>query len=154
MLLVAGLVVGLGAAACGGSVASEDGAPAADPAESDITKLVNDLSAKQQRDALDSLNGACGDAWCEGDLQIDFKKITCSFKSKTCVVSANVIDEGKKDGPSDDLVYPRTCKIKGVASYKEIIEYNNFGGADLTTPGFDKADACATDLENGIKVRP
>ena len=152
--LVSLLVASAAVVACASPTSSSDASDVAPVAtDSDLTKAHNDLSAAQQQLILDKLNDHCGDSWCEGDLDWDFQKITCNFGSQTCTFTAKMTDPGDSDGPADDRVFFRSCKMTKIAKFESIIETAANGYQDLTDDFYGKADDCATKLEDTIPKR-
>ena len=141
----------LALAACGGSsapaeaVTDDVGADAAEvisaadadaEAEADVKADRASLTAAQASTVLKSIDDTCGDTWCEGEYNYNFKRISCDFGAKRCTLSADVITY---DTPPKK--FPRACRMTGISSYAAMVQTTG-GYASLTTRFFDKVSTC------------
>ena len=138
--------------ACAANSTSPDVRDDVQPVEatSDISKAANDLTSAQQKLVLNLLNDHCGDSWCEGEYDLDFQKITCSFSAKTCTFTVKITDPGTQDSTADDKIYFRACKMTKLDKFDSLVETSGNGFQDLTDGFYDKADACEGKLEGSL----
>ena len=103
-----------------------------------------DLTADQAKLILNSIDDHCGDAWCEGDFDFDFKAITCTFSKGTCSLDMVLTgDDGTKS-------FPESCEMTAVTGYDQMIEKFANGFQDMTDGFFEKVDACITSAEDKV----
>ncbi len=61
------------------------------------------------KSVLKTLNGLCGDVWCEGDYSIDFRRFNCNFNKAVCVVKFTMQEHGE----GRHAKMKRTCVLSG-----------------------------------------
>jgi hypothetical protein len=108
----------------------------------------NSLTSKQASQVLLLIDDACGDAWCEGDYEWAFKKMSCHFDLGTCTMTAMLTMPASGSTPAAS--YWRSCKMRGIRSFKSMVHTYANGFQALTDTMFTKVDACATKMEDSI----
>ena len=144
MILGTCLLVG-----CASSTAPEETAGDVGQAEGEALSAPHALTATQAKKALDSMNDHCGDAWCEGDFDLDFTKLVCDFGAKTCTFTVTITDPGETDSKSDDRTFVRSCKMTQLASYSDLMKTSG-SFLDMTDAFFDKVGDCVAKVEDTI----
>jgi len=105
-------------------------------ADADIKADRASLTSAQQTIVLKAIDDICGDTWCEGDFNFEFKRLACDFSAKRCTLSANVITY---DTPAKK--YPRACRMTGITSFSSMV--TKVGSYyELKQPFFDKVSTC------------
>jgi hypothetical protein len=140
------LVVG-----CASSAAPEETAGDVGDGQA-LSAAHTDLSAPQSKSALGSMNDHCGDAWCEGDFDLDFTKLVCDFTAKTCTFTVTVTDPGETDAKTDDRTFIRSCKMTALSSYADLMEKTGTF-EDMTDGFFQKVDDCVAKVESSIPTK-
>lgn len=110
------------------------------------------LTAKQAKAVLSELNDLCGDSWCEGDYLWDFKKIKCKFGDQTCTLTMMVTDWGIEEEGTEDIIYWRSCKMKGIGAHEEMVKGEGIA-ANLTDAFVDIVNECVERIEKNIPPR-
>jgi hypothetical protein len=137
---------------CGGDAMTAHGTQAPDvqvteegieDAKADRSITTNDLTAKEAKNVLETIDSACSDAWCETDFGFQFKRIVCKMSTASCTLTMVLTQ------PEDGGSAWKACKIGGFSGYDSLIEQRTTpDGLDfLTTSFFDGVDACITLLE-------
>lgn len=91
------------------------------------------LTGAQQRAVLDSIDDACGDSWCEGDLRFDFRTFTCDRVHRTCTL-------GLRLAPYTDGTphwYWRSGKVSGFTRFGQMVTTSQDGQQTLTPAFYD-----------------
>jgi hypothetical protein len=97
-----------------------------------------DLTSDIQALVLDNLNDMCGDSWCEGDADLRFTALSCTYGTGACVLSVKV----KRNRTTTDA----SCALKDVTKFGDIVETAANGFQDLTEPFVAKIDTCTANL--------
>lgn len=99
----------------------------------------NSLTTAQQKAALFQLNQICGDTWCDGDWNFEFKKIVCHWSAGTCTTTALI-------WPYTDAhpvpVYWRSCKIAGLHHFTDLVDTAANGYQSIDQGFYDKMTTC------------
>lgn len=111
-------------------------------AESDATEAAKSdatgLTAAQARQVLELLDSTCGDTWCEGDFNWQFKKIVCTFGQKRCTLTMLIDDR-------EDLSVWRSARITNVSSFATLVRNGEL------RPGFyDKVNRAISLIEDAL----
>jgi hypothetical protein len=105
-------------------------------ADADIKADRASLTSSQQTIVLKAIDDTCGDTWCEGEFNYEFKRLACDFGAKRCTLSANVVTY---DTPAKK--YPRACRMTGITGFSAMV--TKVGTYyDLKQPFFDKVSTC------------
>lgn len=100
--------------------------------------FANDLSQEQEDFVLGKIDDICGDTWCEGDFDSEFKQLDCDFASSACTLKFDYIWYLYADDSSEvtgELRKRQSCELTGVASYEYMLEdILNSGYITLSEP--------------------
>jgi hypothetical protein len=106
------------------------------------TTSSNDLTEAQEQEVLDQIDDACGDAWCEGDLDYRFIHFKCNFADKRCTLTAKTADTTKRP---KKWTAQQTCTMKQITRYEDVIETASNGFKSLKD--WEKVDECVSSFE-------
>jgi hypothetical protein len=111
----------LAAAGCGGAQSLSTEVAEANPADLDVKEDAThkNLTVAQRKQVLFQLNQICGDTWCDGDWEFDFKKIVCKLDLGTCTWTALITPSVPVPKPVP--VYWRSCKVSGVHAFSDLV---------------------------------
>lgn len=116
--------------------------------DGDKADAANSLSSARSSLVLTLLDDACGDAWCEGDLEWTFKKLVCHFDVGTCTVTVLVTRPASNGVPPAS--FWRACKMTGLRRFPQLVDTAANGYQSLTDALFTKFDACASKIEASV----
>ncbi|HWU43883.1 MAG TPA: hypothetical protein VN132_10605 [Bdellovibrio sp.] len=108
------------------------------------------VSVQQQNKLLQVLDEACGDSWCEGNYDINFKAISCT--DSACSVKMNLelgIDEETfKQSPSPKF-FSAILYLTKTPAFVSLLSSDSFKHNQLTSEFFAEVDAAMTDVLTG-----
>lgn len=111
-------------------------------AESDATEAAKadatGLTPAQARQVLELLDSTCGDTWCEGDFNWQFKKLVCTFTQKRCTLTMLIDDR-------EELSVWRSARITNVSSFNTLVR-----NGDLRPGFYDKVNRAITLIEDRL----
>jgi hypothetical protein len=141
------LVVTLLFAGCAAQPPLETEVAEASAADADVKEDAahKDLTAKQQKAVLTQLNNICGDTWCDGDWEWNFKAITCKLDLGTCTWTALITPSVPVAKPVP--AYWRSCKVSGVHKFADLVTTAANGYQSLNQTYYDASTDCVFKIE-------
>jgi hypothetical protein len=143
MTLIVRFALVLLAAGCGGSPVAVE---TIDEAES-----ANSLTPPQAKTVLVLLGDACADAWCEGDYEWAFKKVSCRFSSGACTLTLLVKQDSGRHRRARS--FWRSCALHELGSFDALVETAANGYQSLKPGFFDQVDRCIGKIEATLAER-
>lgn len=77
------------------------------------------LTPQQEKVVLDSLNDACGDAWCEGEFNLEF--ISVKFQNKNGYENYVISLVAQNTYDKDSAKISVSCEIKNVQLIQDLV---------------------------------
>lgn len=111
----------------------------------------NDLASGDEKKVLTMLDDHCGDAWCEGDYDWQFKKLRCTYADASCTLTLFITDPAVDGQPA--RYFWRSCKMTGLPAWTSLVETFPNGYEDLTDGFFGKVSDCIDRLESRLPPR-
>lgn len=78
------------------------------------------LNQYQEQQALVAIDNICGDSWCEGEYDYNFKKLECSNNPGLCILDVEAFEWIGMD--RKQLVEEKSCLIENVESIEDIVK--------------------------------
>jgi hypothetical protein len=104
------------------------------------------LTPYQADEIIQVMNNVCGDTWCEGDYEFDFKTINCSAATQTCEIQLAVIDPTA--APVNGSLVPvaeEICNLENVKRYYDIV-----ARGELRSHVYEQLNGCISDIEGKL----
>ena len=91
---------------------------------------------------LEVIDNICGDTWCEGEFDFDFREIKIDEIERMALVDFSLI----LNRSTQTVRHDTTCAISNVSSFDDVIEFRN-GSLSLTDEFFKKLNLCISERE-------
>lgn len=112
----------------------------------------NALSPTQEQLALKLIDDICGDTWCSGDYNYDFRHLTCSAprgpRPGTCTLNLQLIP--REGVPSPRPFFNRTCTTGNFLAFDSLIATARNGYQYLQPSYYDALTECTTNIEAAL----
>jgi hypothetical protein len=86
--------------------------------------FADDLCRRDEKKVLFAIDQICGDTWCEGDSNFQFRKIRCNFKLGSCALEFRTAPWKNSDDEEYDWSKSKTCVLRNVESLDSLIDTN------------------------------
>ncbi|MBU6153594.1 MAG: hypothetical protein KGP28_04765 [Bdellovibrionales bacterium] len=107
--------------------------------------LADDLCRRDEKRVLFAIDQICGDTWCEGDYNFQFRRIRCNYTLGTCVLEYRTAP-WKSAGDEDyDWGKNRICVIRNVNSLDQLIRADQVA-ASLREGPYEQITTCIDHL--------
>ena len=106
-----------------------------------------ELSPTQEKIALKLIDDICGDTWCEGDYNFDFRALTCDSRQMTCTLRFQMFPWDTV--ASGSSAYSRSCETTGFSGFDSLVATSPNGYQSLVPSFYDALTTCIGNLEGG-----
>jgi len=103
------------------------------------------LSPTQEKTALKLIDDICGDTWCEGDNNFDFRALTCDLRRMTCTLRFQMFPWDTV--ASGSAAYSRSCETTGFSGFDSLVATAPNGYQSLVPSFYDALTTCIGKLE-------
>jgi hypothetical protein len=105
----------------------------------------DDLCRRDEKRVLFAIDQICGDTWCEGDYNFQFRKIRCNFTLGTCALEFRTAPW--KSGEDQDYNWGKSkfCVIRDVNSMDQLISTDR-PTAELKDAPYEQITECMNHL--------
>ena len=108
-----------------------------------------ELSPAQEKIALKLIDDICGDTWCEGDYNFDFRALTCDYRRMTCTLRFQMFPWDTV--ASGSSAYSRSCETTGFSGFDSLVATAPNGYQSLVPSFYDALTTCIGNLEGGSR---
>ena len=112
-----------------------------------LSSMANDLTSRQENEAVMRIDNICGDTWCGGDFDFSFETLNCDFKTQKCEFDFELIYyvwEGDSDEPTSELRTSYQCTLHEIPSYEYMVD----GKWNLSWVFYEKVTDCVSEGED------
>jgi hypothetical protein len=106
----------------------------------------DDLCRREEKKILFAIDQICGDTWCEGDYNFQFRKIRCNFTMGTCALEFRTAPWKSGNDEEYDWSKSKVCVIRNVNSMDQLISTDR-PTAELRNDPYEQITACIDHLE-------
>ena len=108
-----------------------------------------DLSPTQEKITLKLIDDICGDTWCEGDYNFDFRALTCDLRRTTCTLRFQMFPWDT--AASGSSAYSHSCETTGFSGFDSLVATAPNGYQSLAPSFYDALTTCIGKLEGGSR---
>ena len=106
-----------------------------------------ELSPSQEKIALKLIDDICGDTWCEGDYNFDFRALACDLRRMSCTLRFQMFPWDTV--ASGSSAYSRSCETTGFSGFDSLVATAPNGYQSLVPSFYDALTTCIGKLEGG-----
>ena len=107
------------------------------------------MSPAQEKIALKLIDDICGDTWCEGDYNFDFRALSCDSRRMTCTLRFQMFPWDTV--ASGSSAYSRSCETTGFSGFDSLVATAPNGYQSLVPSFYDALTTCIGNLEGGSR---
>jgi hypothetical protein len=131
-----------------GAPSSADEGDAKPVAEAEGALSAGGLTRAQSATALDLIDDICGDTWCEGDHDFEFRALACSGLTSRCALVFKITP--RDDVPGARPFYLRTCTTGGFRGFESLVTTSESGYQSLDWTYYEALSECISRLEDEL----
>jgi hypothetical protein len=136
-------------AACSAPTSTTEIAEAESLESQDEALSPNALTRAQSATVLKLIDDICGDTWCEGDYNFDFRALTCDSRRMTCTLRFQMFPWDTV--ASGSSAYSRSCETTGFSGFDSLVATAPNGYQSLVPSFYDALTTCIGKLEVGSR---
>jgi hypothetical protein len=102
------------------------------------------LTREQAATAVDLIDDICGDSWCEGENDFEFRALGCSARTERCTLVFKIIP--RDSTPGAPPFFWRSCTTGDFAGFESLVTTAENGYQALTPEYYDALTECISRL--------